>query len=128
MESNRKTIESLYGAFARRDLKTILSLVSTDIVITQSTALPWGGHFSGHDGLQKALGALLQHVDSKVEIERMIDAGEDVVVIGRTKGIVRANGKSFDIPVAHVWRVQAGKLTAFYPYIENALMLEALRG
>lgn len=126
MDDNRSLIESLYAAFARRDLDYILSLVSSQILIEQSSALPWGGQYTGHDGLKKFFTTLLQHVESNVEIERMIDATESVVVLGRTRGTVRVTGKSFDVPVAHVWRVQHGKLTHFYPHIDNALMLEAL--
>jgi uncharacterized protein len=62
-----------------------------------------------------------------LQIEGMIDATDSVVVLGRTKGTVRASGKSFDIPVAHLWWIQHGKLTHFYPHIENALMLDALK-
>lgn len=124
----RRTLESLYAAFARRDANTIRSLISPEIVIEQTSALPWGGNYSGHAGLQEFFDALLSHIDSSVHIERILEAGEHVVAIGRTKGTVRANGKSFDVPVVHVWRVQDGKLTAFHPYIENAQMLEALNG
>jgi ketosteroid isomerase-like protein len=85
-----------------------------------------GGRYTGHDGLKKFFATLMQHVNSNVTVERMIDAGDHVVAIGRTKGTVLANQKTFDVPVAHVWHVKDGKLAAFYPYIDNKLMLEAL--
>ena len=126
-KNNRVIIEALYEAFARRFTTAVFFLISPEIKIAQSPALPWGGHYSGYEGLQKFFAALLGHVDSTVEIERMVDAGDHVVVIGRTKGVVRATGKPFDVPIAHVWKIQDGKPTAFNPYIENPLMLEALR-
>lgn len=128
MQTNRELIEAAYRAFAKRDIPTIISLISPEVVITQSTALPWGGQYSGYDGLQKFFGALLGHIDSNVEIERILDAGENAVVIGRTKGTVRANGNEFDIPIAHLWRIQNGKLIAFQPFVENSMMLDALKG
>ena len=126
-QDNRKIIEALYQAFAERYTSAIMGLVSPDVVITQSPALPWGGHYSGYFGVQKFFAALLGHVDSKVEIERMLDAGDHVVAIGRTKGTVCASGKAFDVPIAHVWRIQNGRVTAFNPFIDNRLMLEALK-
>jgi ketosteroid isomerase-like protein len=125
---NRKLVESLYAAFGRRDLAAIAALTSPDIMVTQSTSLPWGGHYTGFEGLQRFLTTLVQHVDSKLEIERLVDAGDHVVAVGWTVGSVRANGKPFKVPIAHVWKIRDGKLAAFSPYIENALMLEALRG
>src|SRR5262249_3935003 len=125
-QNNRKIIEYDYEAFAQQYRSTILALVSPDVVITQSAALPWGGHYSGYDGLQRFFATLLGHVDSKVEIHQMVDAGDHVVAIGRTKGTVRSTGKSFDVPIAHVWRIREGRVAGFNPFIENALMLEAL--
>src|SRR5215471_14561121 len=111
-KSNRVIVEAVYEAFARRHAAAVLFLVSPGIQIAQSAALPWGGHYSGYEGLQKFFAALLGYVDSTVEIERIVDADEHVVVIGRTKGVARATGKRFDVPIAHVWRIQDGRLTA----------------
>lgn len=62
----------------------------------------------------------IEFIQSRVEVERFIDAGEHVVVIGRTHGTVRATGSAFDVPVAHVWEVRGGRLLRFQPYIDNA--------
>ena len=124
--SNVELIQAVYAAFGRRDEAALLSLIAPDIQISQSPALPWGGKYSGHAGLKQFFTTLLSHVDSRVEFERYIDAGDHVAAIGRVKGTVRANGRTFDIPIAHVWQIRHGQAAAFNPYIENALMLEAL--
>jgi ketosteroid isomerase-like protein len=48
------------------------------------------------------------------------------VSIGRTQGTVRANGKRFDVPLAHVWQIKDGLIVRFTPYIDNPTMLAAL--
>lgn len=127
-KSNLEIIEALYEAFARRDVPTILNLVSPEIRITQSPALPWGGRYSGYSGLNNFFTSLVHHVDSVIHIERAVDAGENIVVVGRTKGFVRANGLHFDVSLAHVWKIRNGRITRLESYIENETMLAALNG
>jgi ketosteroid isomerase-like protein len=126
MERDIERIAELYASFQKRDLETILELSSPEITIVQSTELPWGGEYHGHEGLKKFLAALAQHLDTRVEIERLIDAGDHVVAVGRTVGKARATQLEYDVPIVHVWTVEAGLITRFEAYIDNATMLAAL--
>ena len=101
-------------------------LMSKDVEIVQSPELPWGGNYRGHDGVRQFFAKLLEHVDSQVEIERLIDSGEHVVAIGRTVGKTREKSLEFDVPVVHVWTLAQGQIVRFQPYIDNATMLAAL--
>jgi len=126
MERDVETIKELYAAFEQRDEKRIVPLFSPEIEIVQSAELPWGGHYRGHTGLAEFLKKLLGHVDSRVVIEKFIDAGEHVVAIGSTIGKTRATNIEFDVPVVHVWTVREGRIVRFQPFIDNATMLAAL--
>ncbi len=119
-------IELLYEAFRTRDIPKIMGLVRGDIQIRQTGLLPWGGQYDGLMGLQGFFAKLTQAITSEVTIERMIDAGDRVVVVGRTHGTVNANGAPFDIAVVHVWTLHEGRAAAFEAYIDTPAMLEAL--
>jgi len=119
-------VKEIYAAFGRRDEAALMKLVAADIQVTQSAALPWGGTYTGHAGLKQFLTTLLAHVDSRVNFERYVDAGDHVAAVGFVSGTVRKNGASFNIPIVHLWRIRDGQAVIFNPYIENALMLEAL--
>jgi ketosteroid isomerase-like protein len=41
-------------------------------------------------------------------------------------GTVRANGKKFDVPLAHVWGFKEGRAVKFMPFIDNPTMLAVL--
>jgi len=127
-KSNVEIVQAVYAAFGRRDKIALAMLIAGDIEIVQSTALPWGGEYHGFAGLKQFFETLLTHVDSQVEFERMIDAGDQVAAVGWVSGTVRANGREFRIPIVHLWKIRDGRAAAFHPYIENALMLEALAG
>lgn len=72
------------------------------------------------------LNKLLQNVDSQVEVEEYIDAGEKAIVIGWTRGRVRATGIEFSVRVVHVWTVKDGKGVRFEPHIDTYKILEVL--
>jgi len=59
-------------------------------------------------------------------VERLIDAGDRVVAIGRTVGKTKTTQLEFDVPVVHVWTFREGQIVRFEPYIENDTMLAAL--
>jgi ketosteroid isomerase-like protein len=119
-------IEQLYEAFRTRDMPKIMGLVRGDVRIAQTDLLPWGGRYDGLMGLQTFFAKLTQAITSEVTIERLIDAGDCVVAIGRTHGTVNANGAAFDVPFAHVWTLNEGRVAAFDAYIDTPAMLEAL--
>src|SRR6266850_582533 len=128
MERDLEKIEELYNAQQNRDIRSILMLMSQDIEIIQSTELPWGGHYTSHDGVKKFLTTLSEHIDSQVQVERMIDAGDKIAVVGRTVGKARKTKLEFDVPIVHIWTMREGQVIRFEPYIDNATMLAALQG
>jgi ketosteroid isomerase-like protein len=128
MERDVEKIEELYRAQQKRDIRAILMLMSEEVEIMQSTELPWGGHYRGHEGVKNFLTKLTEHLDSQVQVERMIDAGDKVAVVGRTVGKARKTKLEFDLPIVHIWTMCEGQVVRFEPYIDNATMLAALQG
>ena len=126
MQRDVELVEQFYAALSKRNVKAMLMLMSKDVEIVQSPELPWGGVYRGHEGAQEYWGKLEEYLDSRVEIECCIDAGDHVVAVGRTTGKGRSSKLEFDIPVVHVWAVQGGQITRFEPYLDNATMLAAL--
>ena len=80
-KSNLEIIQALYEAFARRDVPAVLNLISPEICILQSNTFPWGGRYSGYDGLNHFFTSLVTHIDSVVHIERVVDAGDNIVIV-----------------------------------------------
>ena len=126
LTSATATVQAIYDAFARRDVPRIFALFSRDVEIVQSRELPWGGHYRGHDGARQFLTTLTAHLNSTMEIERLIPAGDVVVVIGWTKGTVNATGTPYRVPIAHVWTIREELVAHVQFCIDNPMMLEAL--
>jgi hypothetical protein len=121
-------VRGLYDAFDRRDAGAIMRTFAPHLEIFQTPLLPWGGTHYGHDGALAFFGKLTSHIDSRVSIERFIEAGDHVIVVGRTRGTVRASGQAFDVAIAHVWTLDGRQAVRWEAYIDTPAMLDALRG
>ena len=119
-------VQAAYEAFANRDAAKVFALFSRDVEIVQSRELPWGGHYRGHDGARQFFITLTTHLNSTIEIERMIRAGDVVVAVGWTKGTVNATGATYRVPIAHVWTIRDGQVAHVQFCIDNPTMLTAL--
>lgn len=123
---HEQLVLDVYDAYARRDVGAALSRFSPEVEFVQTDLLPWGGSYQGIEGAKASLGKLLTHVDSRVEVEEIISAGDHVVVIGRTRGTARATGAAFDVRAVHVWTVIEGSIRRFEAFIDTPAMLSAL--
>ena len=119
-------VQETYAAFARRDVPKALGLFSPDIEIVQSTDLPWGGTYHGHDGAKHFFGKLTAAINSTVTIDRLIDAGEHIAAIGWTSGTVNATGTGYRVPIAHIWKVRDGRVVQIQFFIDHPTMLAAI--
>jgi ketosteroid isomerase-like protein len=121
-----QVVQSIYAAFHSRDIPKVFSLLSPDVHLVQSEELSWGGSYHGHVEARKFFAALTSHITTTVIVEKLIDSADHVVVIGSTQGTVNATGKSFKVPVAHIWRVDDGLAVHAQFFIDNPTMLNAL--
>lgn len=124
--SDVEVVRAIYEAMAERDLNRLLELIDPECVVTQDPALPWGGRHVGHDGFGQFALTLTGTIDSAVTIEALFAADSEVVQFGRTKGTVRANGATFDIPEVHRWTVRDGRAVSAHFAIDTEAMLRAL--
>ena len=125
-DDNLATIRRVYDALAARDASAIQEVFAPDVTIRQSPELPWGGDYEGLDGAFTFFMTLVEHIESQVTTESLFAAGDQVVQTGRTRGTVRANGASFDIPEVHVSELRDAKVVRYQVYIDTPAMLEAL--
>lgn len=123
-----KVVASVYEAFARGDVQALSVLFDPRVQVLQSPLLPWGGVYQGYPGIMRFGTKLLEHVESHIAVDEYLEAGEQVVVIGHTRGRVRATGKEFDVRVVQVWSLKDGRVVRFESYSDTAKMLEVLKG
>ncbi|MBM3577486.1 MAG: nuclear transport factor 2 family protein [Alphaproteobacteria bacterium] len=130
MADNCSFIRSLYAAFGRGDVKTILDNVDPSIEWISNgdaNAIPWSGRRKGVAGTAYFFKSLSENLDFEIfEPRDFFDAGDTVIVIGRTRARLKSNGGVFDCAWAHVFTVKNGKLSRFREFYDTAAVVGAI--
>ena len=124
-------VRSLYAAFGRGDLKTILDNLDPAVDWRSNCAsatVPWGGRREGLVGATSFFQALSVNLDFEVfEQNEFHEADDTVTVLGRTRARNKKAGHGvFDSEWVHVFTVKNGKLTRFMEFYDTAAIERAL--
>jgi ketosteroid isomerase-like protein len=122
---NVKFLRSLYDAFGRGDIPTVLGAMSPEIRWHQAESNPYRPNGEAWVGPEAILSNLFLKLGTEwdgfsVHPKSFHDAGDSVVVEARYSGTYKATGKSMDTQVCHVWNVKDGKITKFQQYVDTA--------
>lgn len=131
MTDNPAFVRSLYDAFGRGDLQTILDNVDPAIEWVSNGSgetIPWGGTRSGRAGVASFFQALGDNLDFEAfEPRQFLDAGDAVTVLGRSRARSKGNGGgTFDSEWAHIFTIRDGKVARFQEYYDTAAIERAL--
>jgi uncharacterized protein len=119
-------VDRAYTYLNQKDLPNYFSLMSPDVEFCQTRELPWGGDYRGLDEIKGFLAKIFPLIDSTVEIDRYIQAGEKIVAIGKTIGSAKLTRKKFSCNLAHIWTVKDEKIVRLEVYIDTDAMNAAL--
>lgn len=101
-----EVVSEIYKALARRDLQAMLGLIDSKTVGCQSEYL-------GFEGIQQFFTRLFGTIDSQLAVEEFVDVGDKVIVIGSSRGKVRATGAMLSLRAVHVWTVNGNRAVRF---------------
>ena len=99
-------------------------------VILDQSRMPGGGVYHGHEGVREFYGRWFgAWEDLRIESERLIDAGDQVVDINEISGRGRSSGVAVKMRSANVWTITRGKVVSHvgYPVASDALEAAGLR-
>jgi len=118
-----------YEAFARDDLDAVLADMHPEIEWHQAQGLPHGGFYRGVDEVRRNI---FEPLDAEwweeftATPDEFLDAGDQVVVLGRYRGVAKGTGKLLDVPFVHVWTVEGGQAIRFRQFLDTAGWVAAL--
>ncbi len=129
MRTAYQIVKAHYDANARRDIEGMLADIAPDCRWTEMDGFPCAGTYVGPQAvLENVFAALGQQFDGYAfTLERLLDAGDDVVGLGDYTGTHKETGKAFRARVAHVWGVQDGKIRRFEQFTDTLRVVEAMR-
>ncbi|RXR30772.1 nuclear transport factor 2 family protein [Sphingobium fluviale] len=130
MIDNSDFVRSLYEAFGRGDVQTILDNVDPAIEWVSNgnhETIPWGGKRDGEAGVASFFQALGDNLDFEMfEQHQFCDAGNVVTVLGRSRAQFKTGGRGiFDSDWAHIFTIEGGQLTRFQEFYDTAAIEQA---
>ena len=129
--SNLDIVKRSYDAFARDDLVGVMGDMHPEIEWHQAQGLPHGGTYRGVDEVKRNIFDPLDEEwwdEFTADPDEFLDAGSQVIVIGRYRGVAKATRKHLDVPFVHIWTLEGEKAIRFRQYLDTAGWVGALQG
>ena len=119
-----ETIKAAYAAFGRNDPSVLFGAMDPAINWIQAEGNPLADRnpYVGPQAVGEGVfGRLLAAIDNFTAVpSTFIDAGDDVVVLGRYGGTMKNGGATLDSPFCHVFRLRGGKIQSFQQFTDTA--------
>jgi ketosteroid isomerase-like protein len=125
----RQVVDDAYAAlFKRNDLDGFLADFDATTELVEAKSLPYGGTFRGvaaiKAGIQNVFGYWSKF---SFDIESIVYGDEYVIAYGHFRATSSATGRSIDMPLTEVWRIQNGIVLLCSPiYSDTKAVLDAL--
>lgn len=120
-------MKSLYAAFERKDVEATRRILHPDVEWIQCAGFPGGGSRRGAEQvIEKVFGGLASAWRGfRADVEEYLDAGDEVVALGRYSGTHSVTGKSMVAVFAHVYSVSDGRIVRYRQYADTAEIVKA---
>ena len=130
--ANIALVQSLYAAFGKGDIATLVNGLAADVDWTvngRRKDYPMFGNWKGPGEVQtffKGVGE--NETFSAFSPNEFHASGDLVFAFGHYAGTVKKTGRVFDCEWVHVFTVKNGKVTRFREFTDTAQFAEAYRG
>jgi uncharacterized protein len=116
-----------YEAFARGDLDAVLELMDPEIEAHDPPEMPDAAIHRGHEAVRRDWEQTAELLDDfSIEVEKYIDAGDELVVYLIYRGRGRESGAEVEARMAHIWTIREGKSIRLRQYLDRSDALEAV--
>jgi ketosteroid isomerase-like protein len=113
------TLRTVYDAFGKGDIETVMGLYTDDIAYHVSGRSPVSGVYSGKDEVLGLFGKLMERSGGTFRVEALdiLANDEHGVVLTFERG--QRGGKTLENRAVHVWNFRDGKCAQFRGYNEE---------
>jgi ketosteroid isomerase-like protein len=127
-QENVETVQAAFRAFEKGDMAGVLRLCDENIEITQAAELPGVSRQQhGHAGVLEAFAIWPDTWDDyRIEIVRLADFGDRVMVTTVNRGRGKESGVPVEMPFTFLFSVRAGKIAEWRLFMREEQALEAV--
>lgn len=119
LHANEDTLRTIYDAFAKGDVETVMGLLTDDIVYHVSGRSPVSGSYSGKGEVMGLFGKLMERSGGtfRIEVQDILANDDHGVVLTIEYG--QREGKSMKNHAVHVWDFRDDNCAQFRGYNEE---------
>ena len=132
----RALLENLYAAEAeylaaggpgQASFELLAPFFAPDVVLHQAAALPYGGTWRGHEGMERFFLAMSRAWEAfDMADQQFLATDGPAVVLTQVRSRARATGVQLDFPVLQTIAAEDGRITEIRPfYWDTAAIAEA---
>lgn len=122
-------VKAHYDANDRHDLAGMMKDIAANCRWTEMDGFPCAGTYVGPDAVVenvfKVLGSTFDNYT--FALDRLLDAGDQVVGVGQYSGTHKQTGKFFKARVVHVWDIGGDKVRGFEQFTDTLRVADAMR-
>lgn len=123
-QKNMDLVRGLYEAFGRGDGAAVLAAMDAGIEWNEAENFPYADG-NPYIGPMAVAAGVFQRIGEdwefwSLDIEQMLDAGDNIVALGRYKSQHKRTGAPLDCQFAHIWWLRDGKVVRFQQYADTA--------
>lgn len=105
------------GGPGTADFTPLAPFFSQDVALHQAEALPYGGIWRGHAGMERFFLAMSQTWDTFEMVEqRFLASTSPLVVLTQVHARARTTGRELDFPILQTITVEDGRITEIQPF------------
>lgn len=106
---------------------TLAPFFSPDVVLWQADALPYGGNWCGHEGLERFFLAMSTTWDRfEITEQTFLSEADPLVVLTHINARARTTGRELNFPILQIITVADGRITEVRPfYWDTAAIADA---
>ncbi|QWF83361.1 nuclear transport factor 2 family protein [Amycolatopsis sp. CA-230715] len=135
MTSSVEVLTRMYAAEARylaaggpgvASFDELAPFFDENMVLHQAEALPYGGTWRGHAGMERFFAAMSRTWESfDMVAQRILSAGDPLVVHTEVSARSRATGRHLAFPILQTLTIHNGRITEVHPFYWDTAKIAA---
>jgi ketosteroid isomerase-like protein len=122
-----EVVKLCFDLFSRGDIEGMLDYIDPGIEISEPREIPGAESFQGHDGFIEAIEHWAgEFVEFRIDVERLIDAGDAVISHIRHEGRGRQSGVPVEIWFSYVFTLRNGQIVRWQIFATLDQALQAV--
>ncbi|MBO9691683.1 nuclear transport factor 2 family protein [Chryseobacterium sp.] len=126
--NNIDIIKSTYeGKNSEENGRNLAKYADPDISWTEAKGFPYGGTYIGLNNITENVFRRLgdEWRNYKFTPENYLSDNDQVVAYGTYSGTNNSTGRYFEARVAHLWKLQNGKIISFEQFVDSKTVADA---